>query len=326
MRISCIHPILLWTQLIHCIPYCFYVNSNITKLKTTGFFFLFFSTSLLHSSNGTVFTPNWPLKYPPDASCLWSLSLRSKAVRFFFSAFDLEINFICKTDAGLLPTDDISISGEWWQKLTIVSYKLHFFSRKKLSWKHRCSLFASIFDNFFLQFCHNCVHFDGYNKAMKKAFIAKLCRLIQGFNCHCFTWLCSEENLLLNWCVAVFEGFCLLSLFLFCHCILDLQTKINRRQKILKKKRKAYKMEEKPGQTQSLAQGPSYHHKCKMDVTQIQSMRLLSMVWEGVEKLWTLIKKKENWLIFVQHMERWEEFACLVLILGVSLVLSCEYK
>ena len=78
----------------------------------------------------------------------------------------------------------------------------------------------------------------------------------------------------------------MLSLFLFCHCILDLQTKINRRQ--------AYKMEEKPGQTQSLAQGPSYHHKCKMDVTQIQSMRLLSMVWEGVEKLWTLIKKKEN--------------------------------
>ena len=128
MRISCIHPIHLWTQLIHCIPYCFYLNSNITKLKTTGFFFLFFSTSLLHSSNGTVFTPNWPLKYPPDASCLWSLNLlRSKAARFFFSALDLELNFVCRTDAGQLPTDDISISGEWWQKFTVVSYKLHFF-------------------------------------------------------------------------------------------------------------------------------------------------------------------------------------------------------
>lgn len=213
-------------------PNCFWLNFNI-------FLFCHCSTSLVRSSEGTVFTPNWPLKYPPDASCLWSLNLlRSKAVRFFFSAFDLEINFICKTGAGKLSTDDISISGEWWQKLTIVSYKLHFFSRKKLSWKHRCSLFASIFDNFFLQFCHNCVHFDGYNKAMKKAFIAKLCRLIHGFNCLCFTWLCSEENSLLNWCVAVFEGFCLLSLFLFCHCILDLQTKINRRQKILKKKKK----------------------------------------------------------------------------------------
>ena len=53
-------------------------------------------------------------------------------------------------------------------------------------------------------------------------------------------------------------------------------------------------MEGKPGQTRSLAQGPSYHHKCKIDVTQIQSMRLLSVVWEGVEKLWTLIKKKKK--------------------------------
>lgn len=69
------------------------------------------STSLVRSSEGLVFTPNWPLKYPPDASCLWSLSLSSKAVRFFFSAFDLEINFICKTGAGQLSTDDISVSG-----------------------------------------------------------------------------------------------------------------------------------------------------------------------------------------------------------------------
>ncbi|XP_074610928.1 tolloid-like protein 1 isoform X2 [Acropora palmata] len=68
--------------------------------------------SLVRSSEGTIFTPNWPLKYPPDASCLWSLNLlRTKAVRFFFSALDLEINFICRTDAGQLPTDDISISG-----------------------------------------------------------------------------------------------------------------------------------------------------------------------------------------------------------------------
>ncbi|KAK2556642.1 Tolloid-like protein 1 [Acropora cervicornis] len=70
------------------------------------------SRSLVRSSEGTIFTPNWPLKYPPDASCLWSLNLlRTKAVRFFFSALDLEINFICRTDAGQLPTDDISISG-----------------------------------------------------------------------------------------------------------------------------------------------------------------------------------------------------------------------
>ncbi|XP_015764582.1 PREDICTED: tolloid-like protein 1 isoform X2 [Acropora digitifera] len=70
------------------------------------------STSLVRSSEGTVFTPNWPLKYPPDASCLWSLNLlRSKAARFFFSAFDLEFNFICRTGPGRVPTDDISISG-----------------------------------------------------------------------------------------------------------------------------------------------------------------------------------------------------------------------
>ena len=90
------------------------------------FFFVLFcfcSTSLVRSSEGTIFTPNWPLKYPPDISCLWPLNLhRSKATRFFFSALDLELNFICKTDEGRLATDDISISGEWWQKFTVVSY------------------------------------------------------------------------------------------------------------------------------------------------------------------------------------------------------------
>lgn len=70
------------------------------------------STSLVRSSEGTIFTPNWPLKYPPDISCLWPLNLHlSKATRFFFSALDLELNFICKTDEGRLATDDISISG-----------------------------------------------------------------------------------------------------------------------------------------------------------------------------------------------------------------------
>ena len=105
------------------------------------------SESFMEDSSGTVFTPNWPLKYPRDTSCQWSLYLhRSKAARFFFTFLDLEYNFVCKTDAGWLDTDDISISGEWWEKFTSISYKLDFFFSKKLSWKQGCGQFARIFD------------------------------------------------------------------------------------------------------------------------------------------------------------------------------------
>ena len=144
------HAIHFWNQVILCMAYCFWLHCNITKLKTAGFvlFCLFVcSKSFVGDLNGTVFTPNWPLKYPRDTSCQWSLNLhRAKTARFFFTFLDLEYNFVCKTDPGKLDTDDISISGEWWEKFTSISYKLDFFFSKKLSWKQGCGQFARIFD------------------------------------------------------------------------------------------------------------------------------------------------------------------------------------
>ncbi|XP_020631707.1 cubilin-like [Orbicella faveolata] len=70
------------------------------------------STKLLGSSNGTFFTPNWPLTYPPDAACSWTFSPpEEKIVRLFFMSFEMEGKHECDANRPSVTADEIRING-----------------------------------------------------------------------------------------------------------------------------------------------------------------------------------------------------------------------
>ncbi|XP_078347241.1 tolloid-like protein 2 [Oculina patagonica] len=70
------------------------------------------STMFLSSSNGTFFTPNWPLKYLACASCSWTFyPSQGKIVRLFFTSFEMEGQFECEPFRHWLTGDEIRING-----------------------------------------------------------------------------------------------------------------------------------------------------------------------------------------------------------------------
>lgn len=70
------------------------------------------STKLLGSSNGTFFTPNWPLNYPSDATCSWTFyPPEGKTVRLFFTSFKMEEANECEPNRPSITADEIRING-----------------------------------------------------------------------------------------------------------------------------------------------------------------------------------------------------------------------
>ena len=64
-------------------------------------------------SHGTIYTPNWPLKYPENASCVWTFNPPpTTIVRFFFTSFELDGDPYCDPDRAPEKGDQISINGE----------------------------------------------------------------------------------------------------------------------------------------------------------------------------------------------------------------------
>ena len=76
------------------------------------FLLLCSSTDLLGSSNGTFFTPNWPLTYPSDFSCSWTFGPPSgKIVRLFYMSFEMEGDAGCEPNRPSFTADEIRING-----------------------------------------------------------------------------------------------------------------------------------------------------------------------------------------------------------------------
>ena len=64
-------------------------------------------------SHGTIYTPNWPLEYPENASCVWTFNPPpTKIVRFFFTSFELDGDHHCDPNRAPEMGDQISINGE----------------------------------------------------------------------------------------------------------------------------------------------------------------------------------------------------------------------
>ena len=77
-----------------------------TPLKVKHVLLFYSSNDLVTPSHGTIFSPYWPLKYPPQAECHWQFSPPSgKIVRLFFTSGVFEGNKLC-TEASRPTTDD----------------------------------------------------------------------------------------------------------------------------------------------------------------------------------------------------------------------------
>ena len=77
-----------------------------TPLKVKHVLLFYSSNDLVTPSHGTIFSPFWPLKYPPQAECHWQFSPPSgKIVRLFFTSAVFEGNKLC-TDPSRPTTDD----------------------------------------------------------------------------------------------------------------------------------------------------------------------------------------------------------------------------
>ena len=73
-------------------------------------------------SDGTLYTPNWPLYYPKGASCVWTLNPPpTTIVRFFFTSFELDGDLSCEQDRAPEKGDQISIHGEFQSHLFQIS-------------------------------------------------------------------------------------------------------------------------------------------------------------------------------------------------------------
>ena len=69
-------------------------------------------TELLRSTEGTFYTPNWPLTYPSSTTCSWTFyPPEGKTVLLFFMSFEMEGKFECKASRPSVTGDEIRVNG-----------------------------------------------------------------------------------------------------------------------------------------------------------------------------------------------------------------------
>ena len=77
-----------------------------TPLKVKRVLLFYSSNDLVTPSHGTIFSPFWPLKYPPQERCQWQFSPPSgKIVRLFFTSGVYDTKRLC-TDLSRPIADD----------------------------------------------------------------------------------------------------------------------------------------------------------------------------------------------------------------------------
>jgi len=81
-----------------------------TPLKVKHVLLFYSSNDLVTPSHGTIFSPFWPLKYPPQAECRWQFSPPlGKIVRLFFTSGVFEGNKLCRDPSRLTTDDDLVV-------------------------------------------------------------------------------------------------------------------------------------------------------------------------------------------------------------------------
>ena len=81
-----------------------------TPLKVKRVLLFYSSNDLVTPSHGTIFSPFWPLKYPPQAECRWQFSPPlGKIVRLFFTSGVFEGNKLCRDPSRLTTDDDLVV-------------------------------------------------------------------------------------------------------------------------------------------------------------------------------------------------------------------------
>ena len=78
-----------------------------TPLKVKHVLLFYSSSDLVTPSHGTIFSPFWPLKYPPQAECRWQFSPPSgKIVRLFFTSGVYQKKSLCRDHSRPITEDD----------------------------------------------------------------------------------------------------------------------------------------------------------------------------------------------------------------------------
>ena len=78
-----------------------------TPLKVKRVLLFYSSNDLVTASHGTIFSPFWPLKYPPQAKCQWQFSPPSgKIVRLFFTSGVYDSKRLCTDPLRSIAEDD----------------------------------------------------------------------------------------------------------------------------------------------------------------------------------------------------------------------------
>ena len=78
-----------------------------TPLKVKRVLLFYSSNDLVTPSHGTIFSPSWPLNYPPQVQCQWRFSPPSgKIVRLFFTSGVYQKNPLCTDPVRPIADDD----------------------------------------------------------------------------------------------------------------------------------------------------------------------------------------------------------------------------